>query len=136
MRPTVARFFHRASIPFLLLLAAAGVRAQKPWPLWSAYSSRFIDAQGRVIDPQGGDRTTSEGQSYAMFFALVENDRARFDKLLHWTQDNLAGGDLSARLPGWLWGKDKDGTWHLLDAGPASDSDAWIAYDLLEAGRL
>jgi endo-1,4-beta-D-glucanase Y len=33
----------------------------------------------RVIDRQGGDRTTSEGQSYGLFFALVANDRARFE---------------------------------------------------------
>lgn len=136
MRAEVARFLHYASIPFLLLLSAVGARAQSAWPLWNAYASRFIDANGRVIDFKAGDHTTSEGQSYALFFALVQNDRAHFDKVLAWTRDNLAGGDMSAHLPGWLWGKDKDGKWRLLDAGPAADSDCWIAYDLLEAGRL
>ena len=136
MRAELARFLHYASIPFLLLLSAAGARAQSAWPLWNAYASRFIDANGRVIDFKAGDHTTSEGQSYALFFALVQNDRAHFDKVLAWTRDNLAAGDLNARLPGWLWGKDKDGKWRLLDAGSAADSDCWIAYDLLEAGRL
>jgi endo-1,4-beta-D-glucanase Y len=104
--------------------------------LWQAYADRFISSDGRVIDPQGGGRTTSEGQSYALFFALVNNDRTRFDKLLAWTESNLASGDLGAHLPSWNWGKTKDGRWGALDVNSASDSDLWIAYDLIEAGRL
>jgi endo-1,4-beta-D-glucanase Y len=104
--------------------------------LWQAYAGRFISSDGRVIDPQGGDRTTSEGQSYALFFALVNNDRTRFDKVLGWTEGNLAAGDLGAHLPAWSWGKGKDGNWGALDTNSASDSDLWIAYDLIEAGRL
>ena len=119
----------------LLVTASAGCK-QGPWPLWNAYASHFIDEQGRVIDPQGAQRTTSEGQSYALFFALVDNDRVRFDRLLQWTQSNLAGGNLETHLPGWLWGKSPEGQWKLLDVNPASDSDCWIAYTLLEAGRL
>jgi len=124
--------------PLLLLfmMAAEGGCRRGPWTLWNAYSSRFIDPQGRVMDPQKGDRTTSEGQSYALFFALVDNDRARFDKVLSWTQTNLADGDLGVRLPAWLWGRDKDGAWKVLDINPASDADVWLAYTLVEAGRL
>lgn len=104
--------------------------------LWQAYAVRFINADGRVIDPMRGDMTTSEGQSYALFFALVNNDRARFDKLFTWTEANLANGDLALHLPSWSWGKDKNGKWGPLDPNSASDSDLWIAYDLIEAGRL
>jgi endoglucanase len=110
--------------------------AQQPWKLWNAYADRFIDRQGRVIDPQGNSRTTSEGQSYALFFALAANDRARFDRVLGWTQANLAQGDLSAHLPAWLWGRTGNGAWTVLDPSSAADSDAWIAYSLCEAGRL
>lgn len=123
-----------AMLPFFVA-STAGCKPT-PWPLWDAYAAHFIHADGRVVDPQVGSRTTSEGQSYAMFFALVDNDRASFDKLLNWTQSNLAGGDMSRHLPGWLWGKASDGSWKLLDSGPAGDSDCWIAYSLLEAGRL
>ena len=123
-------------VPFLLLLGGTGGCKQGPWTLWNTYTSHFIDAQGRVIDPQGGGRTTSEGQSYALFFALVNNDQARFDQLLKWTQTNLAQGDLGTHLPAWLWGKSKEGDWKTLDPNPAADSDAWIAYSLIEAGRL
>src|SRR5579864_9511723 len=123
-------------IPFLFVLGAMGGCRQGPWTLWNSYSSHFIDGQGRVIDPQGGDRTTSEGQSYALFFALVDNDPARFDQVLKWTQTNLAQGDLGTHLPAWLWGKTKEGDWKTLDANSAADSDVWIAYSLVEAGRL
>jgi endo-1,4-beta-D-glucanase Y len=120
----------------VLLCTVSGGCKQGPWTLWNAYAAHFIDDQGRVIDPQGGGRTTSEGQSYALFFALADNDRPHFDRVLAWTQANLAGGNMSTRLPGWLWGRAQDGQWKLLDSNSASDSDCWIAYSLIEAGRL
>ena len=90
-----------------------------------------------MIDPSDARKiSTSEGQSYGLFFALAANDRAGFDKLLTWTQNNLAEGDLKQHLPGWLWGKKDDEQWTLLDSNSASDSDLWIAWALLEAGRL
>lgn len=102
--------------------------------MWKNYSAGFLDNQIRVIDHDDGDRTTSEGQSYAMFFALVANDRQRFDRLLHWTELNLASGDLTQHLPAWSWGKARNGKWGVIDANSASDADLWIAYSLLEAG--
>jgi hypothetical protein len=71
-----------------------------------------------------------------LFFALAANDRVVFDRLLKWTQDNLASGDLQTHLPAWLWGRDKDGEWKTLDPNSASDADVWMAYSLIEAGRL
>jgi endo-1,4-beta-D-glucanase Y len=135
------------------------------WPLWSGYAARFIDRQtGRVfsgsprtgpgpwgdlsgsprtgpdpwadLDPSGDQRTTSEGQAYALFFALAANDHPTFDRVLSWTQTHLAAGDLATHLPAWLWGKDTDGQWRVLDPNSASDADVWTAYTLLEAGRL
>jgi len=88
----------------------------------------------RVIDHDAGDRTTSEGQAYGMFFSLVANDRSHFDGLLRWTEQNLAGGDLSENLPAWLWGHGSNNQWGVLDKNSASDADIWMAYTLLEAG--
>ena len=132
----VKRLSGIALLAALAMNALTGCRAQQPWPLWEAYTQRFIDGQGRVIDRSARDRTTSEGQAYAMFFALVDDDKARFDKLLDWTQTNLAGGDLTERLPAWEWGRTDAGDWKVLDGNPASDADLWLAYTLLEAGRL
>src|ERR1035438_3730820 len=120
----------------LLMLSITGGCKQGPWVLWTSYAAHFIDAQGRVIDHTGGDRTTSEGQAYGMFFALADNDRPAFDRLLAWTQANLASNDLGTHLPSWLWGKNKDGNWQTIDPNSASDADVWMAYALIEAGRL
>ena len=120
----------------LTMFCASGGCKQSHWLLWDSYAARFIDVQGRVIDPQGGARTTSEGQAYALFFALAANDRACFDRVLTWTQANLASGNLQTHLPAWLWGRNKDGEWMTLDPNPASDADIWMAYTLVEAGRL
>lgn len=124
----------------LLLLLAMPVSAQEPrcvWPAWERYKAAMMTEDGRIIDHSSPRAiTTSEGQSYAMFFALVADDRHSFRRLLDWTINNLAGGDLSRRLPAWLWGRDEAGRWRVLDDNNASDSDLWIAYNLLEAGRL
>ncbi|MCP3727854.1 cellulose synthase complex periplasmic endoglucanase BcsZ [Paraburkholderia sp. CNPSo 3272] len=130
------------------------------WPAWTAFRSTLLSADGRVIDASTPRQVTvSEGQSYALFFALVANDRASFDKVLTWTENNLAQGDLATRLPAWIWGRrdigedgkpvaasaasDTSGAahagepqWGVIDSNPASDADLWIAYTLLEAGRL
>lgn len=106
------------------------------WPLWESYVAYFVNADGRVIDHDAGERTTSEGQAYGLFFCLVANDRARFDHLLAWTVDNLAQGDLTAHLPAWEWGHASDGKWRVLDTNSAADADVWMSYTLLQAGRL
>lgn len=118
-----------------LFCLASGCK-QGSWPLWNAYSTRFVNAQGRVFDPRGDQHTTSECQADAMFFAVVANDRARFDRIENWSRTNLAQGDLGSHLPARRWGKDQNGSWGLLDSNSSSDADVWMAYSLLEAGRL
>jgi endoglucanase len=111
--------------------------SQCVWPAWENFKQHMISDDGRVLDASSPQQiTTSEGQSYGLFFALVANDGQSFDRLLTWTRNNLADGDLSRRLPAWRWGLDKDGQWRVLDNNNASDADLWIAYSLLEAGRL
>lgn len=121
---------------FLMLITAGAAARDTSWPLWESYAATFIDSQGRVIDWDENGRTTSEGQAYSLFFAMVADDRERFDRVLAWTRDNLAAGDLNERLPAWHWGKSPDGQWGTLDNNAASDADLWIAYTLLQAGRL
>lgn len=129
----------RQLLALLVALCMPAVTAASPacpWPAWERFKARQISEDGRVID-RSDERlvTTSEGQSYALFFALVGNDRDGFAKLLHWTSNNLAQGDLSRHLPAWQWGRSQQ-QWKVLDSNNASDADAWIAYSLLEAGRL
>ena len=120
---------------FLLIMPNTACVAQDWLALWKSYTTAFMDNQIRVIDHDVGDRTTSEGQAYAMFFALVANDRSRFDALLHWTEINLASGDLTSHLPAWSWGRGPNDKWGVLDGNSASDADLWMAYTLLEAGK-
>ncbi|MGH8412478.1 MAG: glycosyl hydrolase family 8, partial [Pseudomonas sp.] len=91
----------------LLALPAQGA-SQCVWPAWENFKQHLISDDGRVIDASSPQQiTTSEGQSYGLFFALVANDGKSFDRLLTWTRNNLADGDLGARLPAWQWGRDK-----------------------------
>ncbi len=117
--------------------APASNPACSQWTDWHSFVSRHIQADGRVIDFSTADqRSTSEGQSYALFFALVDNNPMLFEKVLGWTRHQLAGGRPDRALPAWLWGQAKDGSWRVLDENSASDADLWIAYALIEAGRL
>lgn len=114
----------------------AGVRCEA-WPAWQRFKLLYVSSDGRVIDASTPQHiTTSEGQSYALFFALVGNDRSAFDQILRWTQNNLAGGNLEKHLPAWQWGRANNDQWRVLDSNSASDADLWIAYALGEAARL
>jgi endoglucanase len=133
----------KAPAPAASAPAAATAATPAPAPAchpatdWAAFAARHIQPDGRVIDfntPQ--QQSTSEGQSYGLFFALVHNDRATFARVLAWTEANLAGGSLARQLPAWQWGRKPEGGWGVLDPNAASDADLWIAYALMEAGRL
>jgi len=128
----------------VLAAHAGGAGARAPASLgclgpavWSAFVARHVQADGRVVDfDTPRQHATSEGQGYALFLALVHNQPLLFERLLRWTEDNLAGGSLARQLPAWQWGRRDDGTWGVVDPNAASDADLWIAYALLEAGRL
>lgn len=138
---------HRA-ITKTVLLVFAGLLCLSPpveaseskcevWPAWHTFRAKFVSDEGRIVDrslPQ--HVTTSEGQAYGLMFSLIANDRASFDLILRWTENNLASGDLTSQLPAWDWGKRTDGSWGVIDSNAAADADLWIAYALGEAGRL
>ncbi|CFQ67003.1 cellulose synthase complex periplasmic endoglucanase BcsZ [Yersinia similis] len=131
----VVMFKHLASM--LLLLASFSLAAASDWPAWQQFKQNYISEGGRIIDPGSPSKiTTSEGQSYGLFFALVADDQPMFERLLAWTENNLAAGDITSRLPAWLWGQNSQNNWDILDPNSASDADILIAYNLLEAGRL
>ncbi len=145
MRALLSLLMAPAALPAGNVFAADGLGASgrrpcqssPPWPLWESFVERFLQADGRVIDFSVAQmHSTSEGQSYGMFFALVANQPEYFDRLWQWSVANLAGGSIADRLPAWQWGFRKDGSWGVLDSNPASDADLWMAYSLLEAARL
>ena len=125
-------------IAVISLLALSGsVRAGSDgWPFWERYKARFLTTDGRIVDWSAEECTTSEGEAYGLFFALVGNDRRSFDSILNWTNENLAHGSLQKNLPSWIWKRSPDGVWGIADSNSASDADLWIAYTLLQAGRI
>lgn len=107
------------------------------WPDWQRFTKVMISPEGQVIDRSlAQTETTAESQAHALFFALVNNEPARFRRILGWTEENLAAGDLRTRLPASLWTHDANRAEPYLEEGSASHADLWFAYSLLEASRL
>ncbi|MEM9805265.1 MAG: glycosyl hydrolase family 8 [Cyanobacteria bacterium P01_D01_bin.56] len=126
--------------------------ARGPFPLsrsffkttWENYRDRFIQADGRVIDWENDDqRTTSEGQAYAMLRAIIIDDPDTFDKVLTWGEENLArrgdDGELLDHLWAWKWGPDaapeEAKQWGILDKNFATDADIDAVTALIMAAR-
>lgn len=121
---------------FVLTLSGAASASSAGWPLWDQYKTHFLTNDGRIVDWSADECTTSEGEAYALFFALTANDRPSFDLILNWTTVQLAQGSLDQNLPAWLWKRSPAGNWSVADNNSASDADLWIAYTLLQAGRI
>ena len=92
------------------------------------YKENFMSQDGRIMDRDKNNITTSEGQSYMMLRTLIIDDKPTFDLVYQWTKNNLQRGD---KLFAWLWGKNKDGEYKILDNNSASDADVDIAFALL-----
>jgi len=97
---------------------------------WSAYVQRFVQQDGRVVDPKAGGVTTSEGQAYAMLRAVWMEDRPVFDRALAWAVEHLNRGVRKDRLWAWKW----DG--RVVDTAFATDADQDAALALLMAARV
>ena len=100
---------------------------------WAGYRSRFIAPDGRVVRPEHGNDTVSEGQAYAMLRAAWMDDQATFDRVWHWTKERLNREGLSApALLAWRWTLEAG----VADTNVAADADADVALALLVgAGR-
>lgn len=102
--------------------------------LWQTYKSRYVQQDGRVVDPQTQDASTSEGESYALLRSVWQNDQPTFDAALKWTHDNLElprGDNLFA----YLWGRNPDNSWKVIDKNDATDADEDIAFALILAAQ-
>lgn len=94
------------------------------------YKENFMSKDGRIIDYDKRSITTSEGQSYMLIQSLITDDRKTFDLVYDWTKKNLQRKD---NLFAWLWGKNANGEYKILDSNSASDADIDIAYCLIMA---
>lgn len=126
------------STPSPLALASPTENQKLLQESWNSYRQRFIQTDGRVIDREGGDRSTSEGQAYAMLRAVLIDDPATFAKTLNWSENNLqrkTDGKRSDFLWVWKWGRDDKGNWGVLDRNFASDADVDAITALILAAR-
>lgn len=99
---------------------------------WREYKKKFMHEYGQVIDPQG-EKTTSEGQAYAMLRAVWQDDRETFEGLWEWTRDHLQFREQD-KLFSWWWGQ-QTGVWGVVDAASAADADVDIAWALSMAAN-
>ena len=91
----------------------------------AAFLSRYVTSDGRVVRPDQGGDTVSEGQAYALLIAAASGDAARFARVWNWTRVHLQRPD---GLLAWHW---RAGS--VLDATPAADADVDTAVALLRA---
>lgn len=99
---------------------------------WQDYKARFVTTQGRVIDTGNGMISHSEGQGYAMLFAVAANDRETFDRIWGWTRANLMVRD--DQLMAWRWEPGQRPA--VADMNNATDGDILVAWALTEAAEL
>jgi endoglucanase len=99
---------------------------------WQAFVTRFILAEGRVVDTGNKGISHSEGQGYGMVMATAFDDRATFDRLWQWSKANLqVRGD---HLFAWKWEPGPgNASGKATDTNSASDGDILIAWGLLRA---
>lgn len=97
---------------------------------YKLYKENFMSKDGRIIDYDKHGITTSEGQSYMLLQSLAMNDKETFDLVYKWTKNNLQRAD---NLFAWLWGKNSNGEYKILDDNSASDADIDIAFALILA---
>ena len=90
----------------------------------AAFLSAYTRPDGRVLRPDQGGDTVSEGQAYGMLLAEVAGDNGAFNRIWGWARSHLQRGD-------GLFAYHADAAGHVIDPQPASDADVLIAWALL-----
>ena len=96
---------------------------------WETFKQGFLEPDGRIVDTGQGRISHSEGQGFAMLFAVHYADRAVFDRLWVWTRQNLQVRDDA--LLAWKWQPQGGVT----DRNNAADGDLFVAWALLRAAE-
>lgn len=114
----------------MVLGGGAGACARPPGD-WDAFKATYVMTDGRVVDPENGGVSHSEGQGWTMLLAEAHNDRRTFDRAWTWTQANLS----RQKAPLLAWRYDPRTNPAVTDENNASDGDIYVAWALLRAGR-
>lgn len=96
---------------------------------WKNFKQNFVEPDGRVVDAAQGGISHSEGQGYAMLFAVYYGDRTSFEQIWRWTKSHMqVRGD---NLLCWRWSPQTG----ITDQNNASDGDLLVAWALLRASN-
>lgn len=109
---------------------ASGACARAP-DGWDDFKSAYVQPDGRVIDPENGGVSHSEGQGWAMLLAESRGDRETFDRVWGWTRANLS----RRNAPLLAWRYDPQAPNPVADENDASDGDVYVGWALLRAGQ-
>ena len=136
MRPRSQVATRVALVAAMATMTACGGGVSDPELLrqsWEGYRDRFVTVAGRVVRPEHGDDTVSEGQAYTMLRAAWMDDQATFDRVWRWTRTHLTRtGRDGAALLAWHWSAADGG--QVDDWNVATDADLALAL-LLAADR-
>jgi endo-1,4-beta-D-glucanase Y len=122
----------KAAIPtFLANKPAAGKYLQAAYQNWK---TRFVSGNAgsarKVIRPENGNDTVSEGIGYGMILAVYFDDQTLFNDLWSYEQQNVAvGGLMTWCIPAGSNSCSASG------GGTATDADEDMAFALIEAGK-
>jgi endo-1,4-beta-D-glucanase Y len=108
---------------------AAGKYLQWAYNNWK---NRFFTG-GKVVRPENGNDTVSEGIGYGMLLSVYFNDQPTFDALWSYSQQHLAGATMGPHLMDWCvpaGGGSCNNT-----GGTATDADEDMTFALFEAGK-
>lgn len=97
---------------------------------WQAFVTRFVTADGRVVDNGNGGVSHSEGQGYGLLLAAKAGDAPRFDAIWHWTRTTLL--IRKDGLAAWKWDPVSR---KVADTNNATDGDVLIAWGLAEGAK-
>jgi endo-1,4-beta-D-glucanase Y len=100
---------------------------------YNQWKATFVQG-GKVIRPENGNDTVSEGIAYGMLLAVNFNDKTTFDSLYsYWKSHKAAGG-----TPGLMtWCITNGGSNNCSSSGgSATDADEDAAFALLQAGKV
>lgn len=98
---------------------------------WDTFKARFLDPSGRVVDPQNGGISHSEGQGYGMLLALRADDREAFSAMANWANETLMRSDVALHA----WKYDPNSPERVPDHNNATDGDILIAWALGRGGQ-
>ena len=118
-------------VVFIAALGLLSFSTQVQANAWDTYKSRFVTADGAVIDTGNNNISHSEGQGYGLMFALAYDDRETFNKILNWTNTHLKNH--TNNLFYWSYRPMENDP--VADKNNASDGDLFIAWTLIKAAR-